>query len=139
MKKTETVDPKFKTGQERIRYIWEQTGQTQKEFAESLGIGQPHLSGLMSNRRPSNRTLTLISEKTGASLEWLQTGEGDVYIKGSSHEDPPELANVIDKARELWDNFEDVERYEMAANMLRVLTQRKKAGNAAEKKDEGKK
>lgn len=132
---------KLKTEQERIRYIFEQTGQTQLEFATSLGIGQPHLSGVMSIRKPSKRLLVMISEKTGANVDWLTTGEGDVYRKPSrGEEDPPELARVIDEARRMWDNLEDdVERYEMAATMLRTMADRNKKKRAADKEQTPKK
>lgn len=128
MKKGNVEPTKFKTEQERIRYIFEQSDQTQLEFAAALGIGQPHLSGVMSTRKPSRRLLIMISEKTGASIDWLETGEGDIYKKEfRATEDPPELARVIDEARRMWDNLDDdVERYEMAAIMLRTLSSRNK-------------
>lgn len=137
MKKTTGEPPRFQTQQDRIHYIFQQTGLTQQEFAISLGIGQPHLSGVMSSRKPSKRLLVMIAEKTGANLEWLSTGEGDIYRQGfRGAEDPPELAKVIDEARRMWDSLDDdVERYEMAATMLRTMADRNKKRRAAEKKD----
>ena len=132
MKKVSVAPSKFKTEQERIRYIFEQTEQTQLEFAAALGIGQPHLSGVMSTRKPSKRLLIMISEKTGANVDWLATGEGDVYKKDNrTADDPPELARVIEEARKMWDNLDDdVEKYELAAIMLRTLSARNKKNNS---------
>lgn len=127
---------KLHSQQERIHYIFLETGLTQQEFAASLGIGQPHLSGVMSNRKPSKRLMVMIAEKTGANLDWLLTGEGEIYRPGSKGvEDPPELQKVIDEARRMWENLDDdVERYEMAALMLRTMADRNKKKRADEKK-----
>lgn len=134
MKRSTTIElPNLQSSHDRIRYIFEKSGQTQQEFAESLGIGQPHLSGLMSNRKPSKRLLIMLSEKTGANIDWLLTGEGEIYRRGTQPaEDPPELARVIDETRRMWENLEDdAERYEMAAIMLRTIGERKKQKSAA--------
>lgn len=132
MKKTNTEPSKFQTQQERIHYLFEQTSLTQHEFATQLGIGQPHLSGVMSTRKPSKRLLVMIAERTGANLDWLTNGEGDVYRKGFGEpEDPPELAKVIDEARKMWENLDDdIERLEMAATMLRTMADRNKKKRA---------
>ncbi|WP_224962547.1 helix-turn-helix domain-containing protein [Geomonas subterranea] len=136
--KTKPAEPKsLQTQQERIHYLFQQTGQTQQEFAASLGIGQPHLSGVMSIRKPSKRLLVMIAEKTGANLEWLVSGDGEVYRPGiQGPEDPPELARVIEEARKMWDTLDDdVERFEMAAMMLRTLADRNKKKRMNGQKD----
>lgn len=122
MKNTTAGPAALKTTQERIYYLFQQTGQTQLEFASVLGIGQSHLSGVMSTKVPSHRLLVTIAEKTGANLEWLVSGEGQIY---RGPDDPPELARVIQEARRMWDSLEDdVERFEMAATMLRTMAER---------------
>ncbi len=122
MKNTPAGPVALKTTQERIHYLFQQTGQTQLEFASALGIGQSHLSGVMSTKAPSQRLLVIIAEKTGANLEWLVSGEGQIY---RGPDDPPELARVIQEARRMWDSLEDdVERFEMAATMLRTMADR---------------
>lgn len=112
----------FDTPQQRIRYIFEQTGQTQKEFAEVLGIGQPHLCGIMSTRKASRRLILTIAQRTGANADWIEMGQGDVYTDPTGGEgDPPELANVISEARGVWPQLEQPKRYDLAATLLREI------------------
>jgi len=109
--------------QQRIRYIFEQTKLTQKDFADILGIGQPHLSGVMSDRKPSKRLVLMIVEKTGVNLDWLANGTGPIYQQtGEPPCDPPELAKVISRAREVWPAIEDARQEKrVAEDMLRHL------------------
>lgn len=137
MEKITGAPTRFQTHQERIHYLFEQTGLTQQEFAAQLGVGQPHLSGVMSTRKASKRLMVMIAEKTGANLEWLVTGKGDIYRHPQQPEDPPELARVIDEARRVWDNLDDeIDRFELAALMLRTMADRnkKKRAGKTEKK-----
>lgn len=116
------MERKLETEQDRIRYLFEQTGQTQADFAAALGIGQPHLSGIMNTRKPSKRLIVMIAEKTGANPRWITDGTGDIYVRAVHHEDPPELQQVIETARTAWDNLIDADdRYAVAAELLRVL------------------
>lgn len=110
------------TVQQRVRFIFEQTGQNQKEFANILGVGQPHLSGIMKKKVPSRRLLLMVSEKTRASMGWLESGVGEVY-QGSATppQKPPELEKIISESIKVWKTMEDIERYEAAGIILRTL------------------
>jgi len=112
----------FETVQDRVRYLFEQTGQTQVDFAAALGIGQPHLSGIMGTRKPSKRLVIMIAEKTGANPEWITTGTGDIYAREMPSEDPPELRQVIETARATWGALNDPgQRFELAATLLKMM------------------
>jgi len=124
---TTAKNEKLGTVQDRVRYVFDKTGKTQQEFAEALGIGQPHLSGVMTSRKPSRRLLLMIGEKTGASLDWLETGEGKPYISGNPQHDPPELTRVLEKTRMVLGGMEnEADRFEMAADLMRILEKREK-------------
>lgn len=121
------MEEELKTVQQRIRYLFNRTSLPQKEFANSLGIGQSHLSGIMTSRKPSRLLIATIAEKTGASLEWIVSGTGEPYAHKPEEADSPELAQVIEKTRELWEELPLADRYEMAAVLLREIEKRRKA------------
>ena len=121
------MEEELKTLQQRIRYLFNRSRMTQKEFAKSVGIGQAHLSGIMSTRKPSRLLMATIAEKLGASLEWIVSGAGEPYLHKPEETDSPELTQVIEKTRELWDELPLAERYEMAAVLLREIEKRRKA------------
>lgn len=54
---------------------------SQKEFAEKLGIYQPEVSRMESDKTKTltPRQINLISEKFDISPEWLETGAGDMF------------------------------------------------------------
>ena len=121
------MEEELKTVQQRIRYLFDRSRMTQKEFAKTVGIGQAHLSGIMTNRNPSRLLMAVIAEKAGASLEWIISGAGEIYVQKETTTDSPELAQVIQKTRTLWEELPLAERYEMAAVLLREIEKRRKA------------
>ena len=120
------MDEELKTVQQRIRYLFNRSRMKQKEFAKSVGIGQAHLSGIMTNRNPSRLLMATIAEKLGASLEWIESGAGEPYVQKETSADPPALAQVIEETRSLWEELPLAERYEMAAVLLREIEKRRK-------------
>ncbi len=120
---------------ERLRKVLSHVNISQAAFAESLGIGQPHMSTILSDkhqRKPSKRVLRSVSEKYGINYEWLINGDGDVVFEekqpaaASAETDPPELQQVIQEARSIWDGLEMDERYELAAMLLKDIARKKK-------------
>ena len=65
---------------DNIKKLREQLGYTQQKFAEQIGIKQGTLSGAESNKSNlSKQALMAISREFGVRLEWLETGEGEMY------------------------------------------------------------
>ena len=63
-----------------IKRLREELGLTQQKFAEQVGIKQGTLSAVESNKSNiSRQVLMLISREFGVRLEWLETGEGEMY------------------------------------------------------------
>lgn len=119
---------------ERLRMVLKHVDISQVAFAESLGIGQPHMSTILSDkhqRKPSKRVLRSISEKYGVNYDWLVSGEGDVIFEEkndkSPETDPPELQQVIQEARTIWNSLPLDERYELAAMLLKDISRKRKA------------
>lgn len=128
-KMTTEIDPTKIQG--RIKRVFLDTKLTQETFAELVNVGQSHLSGIMLNRRPSLRILQSIALFTGANLKWLETGLGSPYGKKEPLEEHPELARVIKESVKVWglslDEFPEYERYEMAAQMLKIVDNKRKS------------
>lgn len=67
---------------DRIKKVRMDHKLTQEEFASSLKISKSSVSLLESGRNsPSKQTVAFLCDNFNVSLEWLETGEGDPYIK----------------------------------------------------------
>lgn len=65
---------------DRIKELRKNLGLTQQKFAERIGIKQNTIAAAESNKRTlSRQALMSISREFGASLQWLETGEGEMY------------------------------------------------------------
>ncbi|MBR2664287.1 MAG: helix-turn-helix transcriptional regulator [Clostridia bacterium] len=70
---------------DRIKSARKALGLTQSEFGSRIGISGAAVSKLESgDRNPSDQTLMLISSEYQISLQWLQTGTGDMFTQGHS-------------------------------------------------------
>lgn len=70
---------------DRIKSARKALGLTQSEFGSRIGISGAAVSKLESgDRNPSDQTLMLISSEYQISLQWLQTGIGDMFTQGHS-------------------------------------------------------
>lgn len=67
---------------DNIKKLRENLGMTQTKFAEQIGITQSAVTFIESNKRKASKTtLMAISQKFGVRLEWLETGEGEMYTE----------------------------------------------------------
>lgn len=67
---------------DRLRQIRKILNLQQKDFADKVGISQGFLSELESNKKaPSHTLLIAISHVFKVNLNWLLTGEGEMFIK----------------------------------------------------------
>jgi transcriptional regulator with XRE-family HTH domain len=54
---------------------------TQQEFAEGIKISQTHMGALeLGQRRVNERILKIVTLTYGVNVEWLRTGEGEMFI-----------------------------------------------------------
>jgi len=64
---------------QRIRNTRQIKGWTQMELARKVGISPNHLSAIeLGTRRPSNCAFRVLANVLDVSLNWLETGEGNV-------------------------------------------------------------
>lgn len=130
MPRTMTSEIDLTTVHGRVKRVFLDTKLSQHEFADLVKIAQSHLCGIMKKRMPSYKLLQSIAEFTGANIEWLETGQGAPYSKNEPFEEHPELARVIKESVKIWgfsqDEFPESERYEIAAQMLRIVEKKRR-------------
>ena len=67
---------------DNIKKLREKLGYTQQKFAEKIGIKQNSIALIEGNKRNiSRQALLAISREFGVRLEWLETGEGEMYTE----------------------------------------------------------
>lgn len=72
---------------ERIEQLIDALGITKAKFSETLNISPSYVSRMINKgATPSPRLIEDICEKFGASKEWLETGEGDMFVKKTRSE-----------------------------------------------------
>ena len=68
---------------DRVRLVRESVGMTRAQFAERLGISASEVSNVefakIKNMASKESLFRSISTEFGVSLEWLKTGDGDMY------------------------------------------------------------
>lgn len=65
---------------DRVRKVRKAHALTQKEFGDSLSIANSSVCLLEKNKLGrTTRTLNAICKEYGVSMEWLLTGEGEMY------------------------------------------------------------
>lgn len=73
---------------ERIKQIRKAVGLTQGEFAERIGLSRNYIAMIeIGQREPSERTIADICRVFGVSKLWLDTGEGEMYVKRSLNQE----------------------------------------------------
>lgn len=72
----------------RIDLLIKDLGITKTRFAESLHVSSQFISSLCSGaKQPSERTISDICREFNVSLDWLQNGEGEMYVQRSANEE----------------------------------------------------
>lgn len=73
---------------ERIKDIQRAVGLTQVLFAKRIGISRTALQKLQSGENnPSEQTIRVICSEFGVNRVWLETGEGEMFIKRSQEDE----------------------------------------------------
>lgn len=93
---------------DNIKKLRKELGITQQKFADRIGIKQNTIAAVETNKRNiSEQALLSISREFNVRLEWLKTGEGEMFSK----HDPTIIERLArdydlsDKNRELIENF----------------------------------
>lgn len=69
---------------DRIIKIRKESGKTQDEFAEIMGISKNYVSLIENGKKvPGDRLISDICREFNVNEEWLRTGEGDMKENGN--------------------------------------------------------
>lgn len=86
---------KFDTFGERLKYVIEESNQTQKAFAEKLRLTDNYMSMLIKGKRvPSDKVVDDICEKLQVNKEWLLEGTGEIHAPSDQ---VTEITELLDK------------------------------------------
>ena len=91
---------------DRIKAVREHLGLSQREFGEKLGVSRDVISNLEYNRvQPKEVFLNHFCELYSVNEQWLQTGEGQIFIEANRYN--KKLEEAITIFRELQPDFQD--------------------------------
>ncbi|OPA73474.1 transcriptional regulator [Paenibacillus selenitireducens] len=91
---------------DQIKTLREHLGLSQREFGEKLGVSRDVISNLEYNRvQPKELLLKHICELYSVHDQWLQTGEGDMFIEESRQN--KKLDEAIAIFKDLQPEFQD--------------------------------
>lgn len=72
----------------RIKEVRKALKKTQQDFADVLGLKRNTIAGYeIGSVTPSERTIVDICEKYNVNQQWLETGEGEMFIEMSREEE----------------------------------------------------
>lgn len=67
---------------DNLTHIIKVLGLTKKSFAESIKLGQSHISDMCNDKKPIKEYHYLLFEKIhGVNPEFIKTGKGDMFLK----------------------------------------------------------
>ncbi|MDR0876875.1 MAG: helix-turn-helix domain-containing protein [Treponema sp.] len=67
---------------ERLKALISNLGMKDKDFAQKLGFSQPYISMILTGKKttPSTRFFDALSRVFYVNIEWLRTGEGEMFV-----------------------------------------------------------
>lgn len=105
----------------RVRQVISDTGQSDKDFAELIGIDKTKLSKSLKGRRKfSSLELALIAEAGGRTVDWLLSGESSRELHFARRANSPALEEIDEAGShvvaQVWERFEALERIGLAGD-----------------------
>jgi transcriptional regulator with XRE-family HTH domain len=96
---------------------------SQQELADIIGVSRGYIGDIERNRsEPSSNFLTLLASKLNISVDWLLTGEGEMYRSGTMTD--KHAAKVV----QMYEALNDVQQREI----LSALEEKKQLNNLME-------
>ena len=116
---------------ERFKKIRKTLKQTQKQYAEELGISQAHLSGVENGKdNPSMPLIKLVCLKYGVNEEWLINEEGVMFTKDNGFDTVTDegLNSKYKIMRELFEKTISEQRGDNLRNIIQAASAKRKTG-----------
>lgn len=101
----------------RIAEVVKKSGLTKTAFAGRINVSQQHVSRLVKDGNPSDRTIYDICREFKISEKWLRTGEGEMFLPLSRDE---EIAAYLGQ---IMSDDEDSFRRRMISVLCRLNTE----------------
>lgn len=80
---------------DRISLCVKASGLTKTAFAAKINVSQQHVSRLVKDGNPSDRTIVDICREFNVSEEWLRTGQGEMFIQKNRSDEISEFIGEI--------------------------------------------
>lgn len=98
---------------------------SQQELADIIGVSRGYIGDIERNRsEPSSNFLTLLASKLNISVDWLLTGEGEMYRTNQGVESDKHTVKVV----QMYEALNDVQQREI----LSALEEKKQLNNLME-------
>jgi transcriptional regulator with XRE-family HTH domain len=80
----------------RIKMVRQKLGKTQKEFGQYIFLSHSFYANMERGvRKPNERICELICHKYGVNKAWLNTGDGDMFLKSPPDIEVEQLVDLI--------------------------------------------
>ncbi|MCL2608656.1 MAG: helix-turn-helix domain-containing protein [Treponema sp.] len=90
---------------ERLRILRETIGVTQGDFAKTIGVAPSFISGIERNKKDVSRDmLERLIDKYKVNINWLLTGEGEMFLGRESQEDESEKHPLVSNIESIIEN-----------------------------------
>jgi len=77
----------------RIRYLRESINISQQKFSELINVSRGYINDIERGKEPSFNFIKTLLKSTNVNLEWLVTGEGEMY-RQAVEKRPPTIAEI---------------------------------------------
>ena len=93
------------TANERLALVRKELKLTQHEFAEKISVATGYVASMeIGSRKVNMRIMKLISSNFNVSLEWLETGQGEMF-SGKPEQDVREIIDLYKKLNPFFKKF----------------------------------
>lgn len=122
----------------RIKQLRKTLNLTQQEFAERIGIKRNTIANYEGGRNePVSSVINLICREYNVNIDWLRTGDGDMFVEKSKDEEIAEMLADIQRGGE--DTFKhrlvsalaklDESDWERLEKLIDLISEKKDAPN----------
>jgi transcriptional regulator with XRE-family HTH domain len=112
----------------RLKALISNLGMKETDFAQKIGFTQPYISMILTGRKttPSPRFFDSVSRIFSVNIEWLRTGEGEMFSVPGLNLSPAD-ASLLAKYRLLPAREKAVIDEVVDALLLKSMTEREEA------------
>jgi transcriptional regulator with XRE-family HTH domain len=115
----------------RVALCRKEKNLSQQEFADILNVSRGYIGDIERNRsEPSSNFLTLLSSNLNVSIDWVLTGEGEMYRIG------PKINSVSEERAEKFIELFDALNEAQQKEILAACAEKKRMNELEQKVDQ---